>query len=78
MVGYWLISHFGWIEQKEEVYPLTGSQFTRAVRLVEENDLDGVVVFVWSDLLEEMMVRKNAAHIKALLETKSTREDKLG
>ncbi|MFC1936487.1 hypothetical protein ACFLYP_02340 [Chloroflexota bacterium] len=49
-------------------------EFDHTVRLVEEHDLDGVVIFVWSDLLEEMLLRNNSAHIQALQSVKSARE----
>jgi hypothetical protein len=45
---------------------LDAEEFAAAVRAVEEANLDGVVVFVWSDLLEDVLRQNDTRRVDAL------------
>ena len=47
---------------------LDEQEFAAAVDAVENAELDGIVVFVWSDLLEEVLEQNNTQRIDAILD----------
>jgi hypothetical protein len=46
---------------------LDAQEFAAAVDAVENSELDGIVVFVWSDLLEEVLEQNNTQRVEAIL-----------
>jgi hypothetical protein len=55
------------IHAKEKRSPAIDVQeFAQAVKLTKDAGLDGVVVFVWSDLLERVFIDKDLRWIEAL------------
>jgi hypothetical protein len=52
-------------------------EFTQAVNAVESANLDGVVVFVWSDLLKNAFVDKDLSRIEALQSAVQRRNQKI-
>jgi hypothetical protein len=45
---------------------IDSAEFAQAVNAVESGNLDGVVVFVWSDLLKIALLDKDTTRIDAL------------
>jgi hypothetical protein len=66
------------MHSREKRSPIIGdNEFREAVDLIEAEGLDGVVVFVWSDLLKDVFLNKNHNKIEALSTAKERRKKRL-
>ena len=66
------------IHAKEVRSPtITDSEFREALEIIEAEGLDGVVVFVWSDLLKDVYLNNNRNKIRSINTTVAKRKQRL-